>query len=301
MVRAMTMMLIAMAILPGMDAVAKWLSGSVSSGQVSAARFIFQTLFLLPFIFWTRGKWLTPNVLLHAARGIMIASATVSFFTGLAYLPIADSLALFFVEPMLVTLLSVVLLHESVGWRRFVAILVGFVGAVIVIRPSFVNVGWAVLYPVTAALCFSVYILLTRKLAVTEDPIRMQFFAGVFGGLAISLVLIIGTQNDIEVFTATWPTFFELMLLGLLGLVGTVGHLLVVLAFQRAPISVLAPFQYVEIISGTILGFWLFGDFPELITWLGIALIVATGIYIFHRESMRGLSIRSGSARSIDK
>ncbi len=301
MARAMTMMLIAMAILPGMDAVAKWLSGTVSSGQVSAARFIFQTLFLLPFIFWTRGKWLTPNMLLHAARGILVASATVLFFSGLAYLPIADSLALFFVEPMLVTLLSVVLLRESVGWRRFAAILVGFFGAMIVIRPSFINVGWAVLYPVSAALCFSFYILLTRKLAVTEDPIRMQFFVGVFGGFAISLALIIGTQNDIAVFTATWPTIHQLLLLGLLGLVGTVGHLFVVLAFRRAPISVLAPFQYVEIISGTILGFWLFDDFPELITWLGIALIVATGIYIFHRESMRGLSIRSSTAHSIDE
>ncbi|MDE0309440.1 MAG: DMT family transporter [Acidiferrobacterales bacterium] len=301
MARAMTMMLLAMVILPGMDAVAKWLSGTVSSGQVSAARFIFQTLFLLPFIFLARGKWLTPNVLLHVARGVLIASATVLFFSGLAYLPIADSLALFFIEPMLVTLLSVALLRESVGWRRFTAILIGFLGAMIVIRPSFVSVGWAVLYPITAALCFSFYILLTRMLAVKDDPIRMQFFAGVFGGLAISLALVIGTQNDIAIFTASWPTVHEFLLLGLLGLVGTVGHLLVVLAFQRAPISVLAPFQYVEIISGTVLGLWLFGDFPEPLTWLGIALIVATGIYIFHRESMQGQSIRSGSAHIIDK
>lgn len=298
MVRAMTMMLIAMAILPGMDAIAKWLSGSVSSGQVSAARFVFQTMFMLPFLFWTRGRWLTPNMLLHAVRGIMIASATVLFFTGLAYMPIADSLALFFVEPMLVTLLSIALLRESVGWRRFSAILVGFVGALIVIRPSFINVGWAVLYPIAAACCFAFYILLTRKLAVTENPVRMQFLAGVFGGLVISLALVVGTGNDIAVFTATWPTMNQFLLLALLGLLGTVGHLLVVFAFQRAPISVLAPFQYVEIISATILGLWLFGDFPELITWLGIALIICSGIYIFHRESMQGQSVRSGATRA---
>ena len=223
----------------------------------------------------------------------MIATATVLFFTGLAYLPLADALALFFIEPMLATVLSIFLLGELVGWRRFAAILVGFVGALIVIRPSFVEVGWAVLYPVAAALCFAVYILLTRKLAATENPVRMQFFAGVFGGLVVSLALVIGTQGGIAVLSATWLTLHEFLLLAGLGLLGTVGHLLVVFAFQRAPISVLAPFQYVEIISATILGLWLFGDFPELITWLGIALIVVSGIYIFRRESMQGRLDRS--------
>lgn len=298
MVRAMTMMLIAMAILPGMDAIAKWLSGSVSSGQISAARFIFQTLFMLPFVFWTRGKWLTPNVLLHATRGVMIAGATVLFFTGLAYLPLADALALFFIEPMLVTLLAVALLRELVGWRRFSAILVGFIGVLIVIRPSFITVGWAVLYPLAAAFCFSFYILLTRKLAATENPVRMQFFAGVSGGLIVTLALVIGTQSDIETFTATWLSAYQLFLLAVLGLLGTAGHLLVVFAFQRAPISVLAPFQYVEIISATILGLWIFDEFPELGTWAGIALIVGAGIYIFHRESMQGQFIRSSAAKA---
>ena len=288
----MTMVLIAMLMLPGMDAIAKWLSGSISSGQVTCARFLFQGIFMLPLLLlWKRGLWVSKNLLLHVMRGTLIAAATLFFFEGLAYLPLADAISIFFIEPMLVTLLAVVLLGESVGWRRLVAIVVGFAGAVIVIRPSFANVGWPVLYPVATALCFAFYILLTRKLAVTEDPIRMQFLAGVSGLAVVSVALIFGTFGGFPTLTAVWPTAWQWFLLGTLGVVATIGHLLVVLAYRRAPVSVLAPFQYVEIISATILGLLLFNDFPDLATWGGISLIVGAGIYIFHRESIRGQQI----------
>ena len=293
----MSMVLIAMLMLPGMDAIAKWLSDSMSSGQVTFARFFFQTIFMLPLLFWTSGVWARKNLLLHAMRGTLIAAATLFFFEGLVYLPIADAISIFFIEPMLVTLLSVVLLGESVGWRRLVAIVVGFAGAIVVIRPSFANVGWPVLYPVATALCFSFYILLTRKLAVMEDTIRMQFLAGVFGLAVVSIALTFGTFSELPTLTAAWPTTWQWFLMGALGVVGTVGHLLVVLAYRRAPVSVLAPFQYVEIISATILGLLLFDDFPDLLTWGGISLIVSAGIYIFHRESIRGQQIHLPTER----
>ena len=291
MARAMSMMLIAMLMLPGMDAIAKWLAGSISSGQVTSARFLFQTIFMLPLLYWTRGRWAKKNLLLHAMRGTLIAVATMFFFRGLAYLPIADAISIFFIEPMLVTLLSIFLLGETVGWRRLAAIAVGFVGAIVVIRPSFVDVGWPVLFPVAAAMCFSFYILLTRKLVAMEDPIRMQFLAGIFGLAVVSVSLTVGTFGEIPALTAVWPTMEQWILLGALGAVGTIGHLLVVYAYRRAPISVLAPFQYVEIISATLLGLLLFDDFPDFVTWIGISLIVGAGIYIFHRESIHGQNI----------
>ncbi len=283
----MLMVFVAMLILPGIDAIAKWLAGVISPGQIALSRFMFQAIFMLPFLFWTRGKLITPTLPYHALRGTMIALATVLFFNGLIYLPIADAISIFFIEPLLVTLLSMMLFGEIVGWRRITAIVVGFVGALIVIRPSFSTVGWAVLYPVGAAFCFSLYILLTRRLALAEHPIRMHFLAGVFGALVLSIALLFGTINEVPMFSTVKPDLSQLLLLGSLGLIATVAHLLIVFAYRLAPISILAPFQYVEIIGATILGVILFNDFPELVTWLGIALIIGAGSYIFHRESIR--------------
>ena len=283
--RAMAMMIIAMLMLPGLDAIAKWLSGSVSSGQVTWSRFFFQIIFMFPLLFRTRGPWLTPALLLHAARGSLIAFATLFFFTGLAYLPLADAISIFFIEPLLVTLLSALFFREAIHWRRISAISLGFIGALIIIRPTFSEVGYAVLYPVGAAFCFSFYILLTRKLVAREDPIRLQFFAGIFGCLVMSVALGFGTASNVDIVTAAWPSPNHWLLLAALGLIATVCHLLVVYAYRLASIGTLAPFQYVEIIGATILGLVIFDDFPDLVTWFGVSIIVGSGMYVFHRES----------------
>ena len=283
--QAMVMMIAAMLMLPGIDAIAKWLAGSVSSGQVTWSRFFFQIILMSPLLLKTSGPWLTPALWLHAARGTMIAAATLFFFSGLAYLPMTDAIAIFFIEPLLVTLLSALFFGETIHWRRISAIACGFAGAMIVIRPSFGEVGYAVFYPVAAAFCFSFYILLTRKLVRNEDPIRLQFFAGIFGCLVMSLALAWGTAENVEIISAAWPTRQQWLLLGVLGLIATICHLLVVYAYRLASIGILAPFQYVEIIGATILGLIVFGDFPDSVTWLGVAIIVGSGIYIFHREN----------------
>jgi S-adenosylmethionine uptake transporter len=296
----MLLMLLGMLILPGIDAIAKYLSGSVSSGQVAQSRFLFQVFFMFPLLLGTRGPWWNSLLWLHAARGCLIAIATTLFFTGLAYLPLADAIAIFFIEPLLVTLLSAVFLGEHVGWRRLSAIAMGFVGAMIVIRPTFVDVGWAVLYPISTAFCFSFYILLTRKLVATEDPIRLQFFAGAFGLIVMSLALAAGTHSAIPELTASWPERSEWLWLAALGLIATSGHLLVVYAFRLASVGVLAPFQYVEIIGATLLGFIFFNDFPDPVTWIGISIIVGSGIYIFHRESRLGIDSRPGEISHLE-
>ncbi|HUV23150.1 MAG TPA: DMT family transporter [Gammaproteobacteria bacterium] len=283
--RAMLMMIVAMLALPGIDAIAKWLVGSVSSGQISWSRFFFQIILMSPLLLKTRGPWLTPTLWLHAARGAMIAFATLFFFSGLAWLPMADAIAIFFIEPLLVTLLSALFFGEAIHWRRISAISVGLVGALIIIRPTFSEVGFAALYPVAAAFCFSFYILLTRKLVSNEDPIRLQFFAGIFGCLVMSLALGYGSVSDVAILAAVWPSQHEWLLLGALGLVATICHLLVTYAYRLASIGILAPFQYVEIIGATILGLVVFNDFPDATTWFGIAIIVGSGLYVFHRES----------------
>ena len=291
--RAMAMMIVAMLMLPGIDAIAKWLSGSISSGQVTWSRFFFQIILMSPLLLMTRGPWFTPALWLHAARGALIASATLFFFSGLAYLPLADAIAIFFIEPLLVTLLSALFFGEAIHWRRISAISLGFVGALIIIRPTFAEVGYAVLYPVSAAFCFSFYILLTRKLVRHEDPIRLQFFAGIFGCLVMSIALLYGSAEDIGILIAVWPSTDQWLLLGTLGLIATVCHLLVVYAYRLASIGILAPFQYVEIIGATILGLVVFREFPDPVTWLGISIIVGSGMYVFHREAKLAASDRA--------
>lgn len=282
---AMVMMVCAMLVLPGIDAIAKWLSASVSSGQVTWSRFFFQIFLMSPLLLRTRGPWFTPTLWLHAARGAMIAFATLLFFSGLAYLPLADAISIFFIEPLLVTLLSALFFGEIIHWRRISAICFGFIGALIIIRPTFADIGVPAFYPVGAACCFSIYILLTRKLVRHEDPIRLQFFAGIFGCLVMSLALAYGTAQDINVLSVVWPTLDQWLLLGLLGVIATGCHLLVTYAYRLASIGILAPFQYIEIIGASILGLLIFGEFPDAITWLGIAIIVTSGLYVFHREA----------------
>jgi S-adenosylmethionine uptake transporter len=281
----MLMMIVAMLALPGIDAIAKWLAGSISSGQVTWSRFFFQIILMSPLLLRTRGPWLTPALWLHAARGAMIAFATLFFFSGLAYLPMADAIAIFFIEPLLVTLLSALFFGETIRWRRISAISLGLVGALIIIRPSFTEVGFAALYPVATAFCFSFYILLTRKLVSNEDPIRLQFFAGIFGCLVMGVALGYGAVGNVAILAAVWPSQHEWLLLGALGVIATACHLLIAHAYRLASIGILAPFQYVEIIGATILGLVIFNDFPDAMTWLGIAIIVGSGMYVFHRES----------------
>ena len=281
----MSLMLVAMLVLPGIDAIAKWLSGAIPAGQIAWSRFLFQTILMLPLFLRTRGAIATRALPLHALRGALIALTTLLFFAALKYLPLADAISIFFVEPLILTLLSALFLAEPVGRRRLAAVAVGFVGALIVIRPSFTTLGAPALLPLGAALSFAMYLMLTRKLAQHELPERMQFYAGVFGGMAMTLALVVGAATDVAVLGVVWPSPGEWLLLAGLGVIATGGHLLVVHAFRWAPAGLLAPFQYVEIVGATILGFLIFDDFPDLTTWVGVAIIVGSGMYVFHREA----------------
>ena len=283
--QAMALMILAMLIVPGMDAIAKWLSSSISAGQFVWCRFLFQTMFLLPFFWTTRGRMPLADLPLHVARGGLMAVGTMAFFIALKYLPIADAIAIFFVEPLILTLMAMIFLGEKLALRRFAAVIVGFAGALIVIRPNFEVFGWAALLPLAAATTFSVYLLITRRLSQREAPVRMQFFSGVFGGLIATLALAFGGTLDVALFSTSWPSSFEWLLLGALGLISTVAHLLVTHAFQRGPAGLLAPFQYIEIIGATAMGLLVFGDFPDALTWVGIAIIVGSGLYVFRHES----------------
>jgi S-adenosylmethionine uptake transporter len=282
--RAMGLMIIAMLILPGIDAIAKSLGDVMSSAQITWSRFFVQSLMMLPLCLHARLPFLGPNLTIHALRGALLGIATALFFHGLKYLELADAISIFFIEPLILTALSTLFLGEHVGWRRMMAVLVGFSGALIVIRPSFVSVGWPSLLPVGAAFCFACYLALTRHTAVRDYPARMQFFSGLFGCLFMSVLLAIGELAEIPAIRVVEPTLDQWLAVGLLGLIGTTGHLLVVNAFKLASASLLAPFQYLELVGATLLGWWIFNELPDGPTVLGAAIIVGSGLYVVHRE-----------------
>jgi len=288
--RGMVLMIIAMLTLPLMDGMAKVLATSydVSAGQTTFGRFLVQACLLGPIIVVVYGvRALIPSQLLvNLIRGGLMSLAVMLFFATLRYMPIADALAVFFTEPFILTILSVVILKEKVGWRRRIAVVVGFAGAMLIVQPSYAVFGPISLLPICTAFLFATYLILTRQMASKDNAMTMQFAAGIGGVITLAVVVSLATIFGLDDFSSPeMPEFgIRWLLIFAIGVLATVGHLMVVMAFRLASASILAPFQYLEIVTGTIIGFYLFGDFPDALKWLGIFIIVASGIYLFLRE-----------------
>ena len=287
-VKGMALMAGCMIVLPMMDAIAKYMATfeTMSPGQVTFYRFFFQLVVLTPLFFMTVGSLkAVRRPWMNLLRGALHASASLMFFTAVKYMPLADVFAIYFVEPFMLTIMSALFLGEKVGWRRWLAILVGFGGAMIVIQPSFEIFGWMSLLPVACAALFTLYLFLNRALGDVDSPLTMQMMSGIGGTALMGVVLVIGSQAGIADFEMSLPaSSLGLVLLIVLGSLSGYVHLLVVRAFRLASVSLLAPFQYFEIISATVLGYLLFADFPTPSKWLGIVIIVASGLFIIWRE-----------------
>ncbi|MFK7857998.1 MAG: DMT family transporter [Granulosicoccus sp.] len=276
-----------MIIVPVMDAIAKILGDSLSPMQITWGRFAFQMIFMAAAILLT----LQPSALkparpfMHTVRGILLATATTFFFFSLLYLPLATAIAIFFVQPMILTLLSALVLGESIGWHRRIAVTTGFLGTLLIIRPGSDAFTLASLLPVAAAFFFASYLAMTRSVANVDHPLTMQFSSAVGATVVMTLALWVGSFSNMAIFQPQLPDLEQWGLLAAVGLIAAVGHLLVVIAVNRAPTSLLAPFGYIEIISATALGWWIFNEWPDSMTWAGIAVIVASGLYVIFREN----------------
>lgn len=289
--KGMAIMIACMLFLPGMDAIAKVMAVNfgMAPAQVTFYRFLFQFLCCLPLLllFAKPPERKARRPMMNLLRGVLHAAASLMFFTAVKYMPLADVFAIYFVEPFILTAMSAFFLSEKVGWRRWSAIVIGFGGALIVIQPSFDIFGWKAFLPVACALLFSFYLLMNRMIGEADSPLLMQTWAGAGGTLFMGASILAGHAAGLTDFTPSLPDRDGLVLLALLGSMSGILHLFVVRAFRMAPLSLLAPFQYFEIISATVLGYLLFGEFPNLTKWLGIAIIVASGLFIIWREQVR--------------
>ena len=290
--KGMALMAGCMLVLPFMDAIAKYMANveGMSPGQVNFYRFFFQVACILPFLLAIQGRSAlsAKRPGLNLLRGVLHGAASLMFFTAVKYMPLADVFAIYFVEPFILTALSAVFLGEKVGWRRWLAIVVGFGGAMIVIQPSYEVFGLTSLLPVACAFLYALYMFLNRAIGEADTPVTMQTMAGIGGTLFMGAVLIGGEAAGQADFAISLPTsWLGLVLLVILGSISGYAHLIVVRAFRMAPLSVLAPFQYFEIIAATILGYALFNDFPTVSKWVGILIIVGSGLFILWREQRR--------------
>ncbi|MDA7598949.1 DMT family transporter [Alphaproteobacteria bacterium] len=276
---------IGMLIIPVLDVFAKLLGGTLAPVEVTMMRFVMQALLMLPLVVYLR-LWNIPKgtLGLQCARGVALAVATVFFFAALQHLPMAEAISIFFVQPMILTIFSVIFLGEVIRARRIIAIIIGLIGTMIIVQPSVLIFGKPALYPLASAVSMAFYMVFTRKISGTVHPFQMQFIVGVVAVLVLGATLIIGSALNIPGTGFIVPTSTEILWIIGMGLAATLGHAFIVWAMANAPASLLAPFAYVEIIGATFFGYLIFNDIPATSTIFGVTIIIASGLYLFYRE-----------------
>ncbi|MCX7889560.1 MAG: DMT family transporter [Rhodobacteraceae bacterium] len=268
---------------PLLDASAKLAAQTLPTGQITAARFVGQALLMLPVVLALRLPFAMDarGLGLSLLRALLLILSTYSFVAAIAVMPIADALAIVFVEPFVLLLLGWLLFGERVGPRRIGACALGFAGALLVIRPSFAAFGPVALWPLACALFFALYMLLTRGLSRHMHPVAMQFHTAWLGAALLLPVLWLA---PLPAFTPSAPDAAGWLWLAGVGLWATVSHMAITWALRFAPAATLAPLHYLELVAAVAVGYLVFGDFPQAWTWAGIALIAGAGLYMIHRE-----------------
>ena len=272
------LMLLTMGFFVSADATAKYLMRSYPVIEVTWGRFLFHMLLLLPFLLGRGGiVFRSARPRLQLARSALQIGSTLFYFGAIAILPLATAVSISFVQPLLITMLSVPLLGEKVGPRRWTAVLIGFLGVLIIIRPAgFAQ--WAVLLPLGSAACSAFYNITTRLVARLDRVETSLFYTAVGGFLMASLAVPFAWQT---------PELKGWALMALTGALSGSGHFCIIQAYQRASAAILAPFSFTQLIWATLIGFLIFGDLPDGWTLLGAVIIVGSGLYVFYREGVR--------------
>ena len=261
------------------DAMSKFLRQTLPAVEIAWLRYLVFVMFGLYFARRRRFVGLRPKrIWLQVLRGVALLASAVLFIAGLSYLPMADASALSFVSPAFITAASVVFLREQVGVHRWTATLVGLLGVIIVVRPGGGSLQWAALYPLASAACWAVAMIATRLIAA-QDRSETTLLWSAAVGLAL---LTLGLP-----FAFVMPGWSEIGLGLCLGVAASTGQYWLILAYRRATASVLAPFSYIQLLFSGALGYAVFGSVPDAAAYLGGAVIIASGLYIVHRERVR--------------
>ena len=276
--KAITFNLLAWVMLPIMDGFAKYLSSDLPVLQITWARYFFTVAFTFPIMFFfyrNQLKW-SDKPKLQIVRGLILLIANICFFYSISVISLAKALTLAFVAPLIVTAFSPMFLGEKVGFRRWSAVVIGFIGSLVVIRPGFVEINLASLAALGTGVMYGFYLIITRKLSTSDNPLLTLLLTGIVGAVIISCVMPFVWVN---------PTLNQWSMMAAIGVFACIGHLFLILSLKYADASKLAPFSYFEIITNIIIGYYFFSDFPDNWTLLGLFIIVLSGIYITRRET----------------
>ena len=263
--------------LPVMDGFAKYLSDDLPILQITWARYFFTVAFVFPIMLFFYKKQLvwSDKPRLQIFRGLILLSANICFFYAISIISLAKALTLAFIAPLIVTAFSPILLGEKVGYRRWTAVAVGFIGSLIVIRPGFLEFNLASMAALATGFFYGFYLIITRKLSTSDNPLLTLLITGMVGALLVSLIIP---------FYWVKPTLNQWSLMAGIGVFACIGHLFLILSLKYADASKLAPLGYTEIIPNVIIGYYFFNELPDNWTYLGLFIIVLSGLYISRRE-----------------
>jgi drug/metabolite transporter (DMT)-like permease len=261
-----------------LDTLSKYMTGELHVIQIAWGRYLFSSVFLLVLVprYGAIRPLRSARPWFQIVRAGLLAAVSLMFFTAVSYLPLVDVTAIGFLAPLILTGLGHFVLRERVGIRRWMAITVGFVGVLVIIRPGFSAFHWAVLIALAMAASNALYQLATRMLTGVDSAQTTIFFTNLVGTVGFSLLIP---------FFWTPPGLFGWISLAALGFLGGLGHYLLIQAFAYAPVSMLAPFSYTAIIWVTISGYLVFHQLPDMWTVLGAAIVIGSGIYVLYREA----------------
>jgi drug/metabolite transporter (DMT)-like permease len=276
----MVLMSLAVLCFAVLDSLAKYLTRYYTVSGLVWARYTVHVLLML-VLFGPRmrfGLLRTAQPKLQVLRALCLLGATLFMISGLRYIPLAEATAINFVTPLLVIALSVPLLGEKVDGRDWLAVLLGFVGVLIIVRPGSALLTLAALLPVACAVCNSLYQIITRKFRGAENPTTTNFITGLVGSTLMSFTLP---------FSWTMPTPTHALMMICMGVAGVSGHYLLIKAFERAAPAVLGPFSYGQLLWATLLGYVVFGALPDAGSLVGMAVIAASGLSVTYHHIMR--------------
>ncbi|WP_233557246.1 DMT family transporter [Gemmobacter lutimaris] len=273
---------------PLLDVASKLATATIPVGQVTLARFVVQGALMLPIALALGSAWRMSARMagLVMLRALFLVLSTYCFIAAIAIMPIADALAIVFVEPFILLFLGRLLFGDEVGPRRIAASVVGFGGALLVIQPAFATFGAVTLYPLGTAFLFAFYMLVTRAMSTGMHPVAMQLHTSLAGILLCLPVILWAEGTGIADLDPVWPEGLAWLWLFGVGFWAGVSHMCMTYALKFAPSATLAPLHYFEIVVAVALGYLVFGDFPNAMTWAGIVVITGSGLYVIWRERL---------------
>ena len=284
---AIGLVLLAHLVFVAADGASKHLTTDMSTPQIVWLRYGIVVLLLVPVVWYRRAEhpFRTTQPALHLLRGMMIVASSVLFVWALQHLPLELCTAIGFVSPFFVTALSVPFLGESVGVRRWVAVGLGFVGVLLILRPSGVAFQWPMLLPLMSSFCWAVSLILIRRMRGSERALTIMVYSSLVGWIASAPLAL-----------PLWrpPDAFEWLLLTAIASFSALGQYLVIHAFIMASASTLAPFSYSSILWAVLIGLLVFGTFPDAPTLAGTSILIGAGLYVWHRERVRATSATGG-------